>query len=71
MSGKFTVQEIRMKVTVLEILRRGNYIRLMDGRYDSGFVALDVLQAVIKDGDAETFDNHGVQLVRKVSKVTK
>jgi hypothetical protein len=48
-----------MRVTIERILSRGNYIRMMDGRYADGFVDLKVLQTIIDEGGAEVFVNKG------------
>ena len=56
---------MRMRVTIEGILARGNYIRMIDGRYTDGFVDLEVLRAIIKEGGAELFNNHGVKMARR------
>lgn len=56
---------MRMRVTIECILARGNYIRMIDGRYTDGFVDLEVLRAIIKEGGAELFNNHGVKMARR------
>ena len=56
---------MRMRVTIEGILTRGNYIRMIDGRYTDGFVDLEVLRAIIKEGGAELFNNHGVKMARR------
>lgn len=59
---------MNMRHTIEEILKRGNYIRMMDGRYTDGFVNLEVLQIIINEGGAEVFENQGVKMARKLTK---
>ncbi len=56
---------MRMRVTIEGILARGNHIRMIDGRYTDGFVDLEVLRAIIKEGGAELFNNHSVKMARR------
>ncbi len=58
---------MNMRHTIEEILKRGNYIRMMDGRYTDGFVNLEVLQIIINEGGAEVFENQGVKMARKLT----
>ena len=60
-----TIEPMRLRVTIENILKRGNYIRMMDGRYTDGFVDLEVLQALIDEGKAEVIDNKGVKMARR------
>ena len=50
---------------ILDILDR-EPIRLMDGRYSTGFVDLDRLRKVIESGYAEVYTENGVRFVRKL-----
>jgi hypothetical protein len=65
----FSNGTMRMRSTIEGILSRGNYIRMIDGRYADGFVDLKVLRAIIKDGGAELFNHHGVKTARRSTKV--
>ena len=56
---------MRMRSTIENILARGNYIRMIDGRYTDGFFDLEILKTLIKEGKAELFNNHGVKMARR------
>jgi len=49
--------------SIKDILRR-EPIRLMDGRYSTGFVSVAELNSLVNEGTAEVYDNQGVDFVR-------
>ena len=54
---------IKQRFHIVSILKNEN-VRLMDGRFSDGFVDIDKLNKLIKDGVAEIYDNQGVEFVR-------
>ena len=54
-----------MSESILAVLDRES-IRLVDGRYSSGFANMEDLQKLIDMGDyVEVYDNQGMKFVRK------
>lgn len=48
-----------------DILNSGEWVRVYDGKYTNGFIDTDILLFLVDLGEAETFDNQGVPMIRK------
>lgn len=56
---------------ILTILKRGDSIRRIDGRWQCDFVDIDTLEQLIKDGRAEVYQLQGMDFVRQSPKSPK
>ena len=54
---------IKLRENIIRILEQEN-IRLVDGRFSSGFVDLNELNNLTKNGIAEIYNNQGINFVR-------
>jgi len=55
---------------ILKILEKES-IRLIDGRYATGFVDLDDLNELIQEGEVEVYKVYGVRFARLIGKREK
>jgi hypothetical protein len=49
---------------ILNYLKAGHIIRVMDGRAGDGFVSTEAIKSLIATGKVEVFDNHGMKFIR-------